>query len=131
MSRLEISFFAINVALSKILFKIAFFFFFAFLAWICPRWSKITILSKILYQAKIFGKIDICILHKSAVVKNAILGKILDRANAKIFVFMKVTRFKNFAQNCIFDHRRHVKDENVNFSKNVGPNQDFAQNCHY
>ena len=31
----------------------------------------------------------------------------------------------------IFDHHRHVQSENLNFSKNVGPMQDFAQNCHF
>ena len=36
----------------------------------CPRWSKMTILSKILDRANIFGKIEIFILDMSAVVKN-------------------------------------------------------------
>ena len=31
----------------------------------------------------------------------------------------------------IFDHHGYVEDENVNFSKNLGPFQDFAQNCHF
>ena len=31
----------------------------------------------------------------------------------------------------IFDHSGHVDDENVNFSKNVGPIQDFAPICHF
>ena len=35
-----------------------------------------------------------------------------------------------FAKNCIFDCG-HVQDENVNFSNNFGPIQDFVKNWHF
>ena len=64
-----------------------------------------TILSRILDRAKIFGKIDIFIFHMSAVVKKAILNKILDQATfiAKNEIsrmdMATVVRNDNFEQN--------------------------------
>ena len=55
-----------------------------------------------------------------------------DISRMKILTFAKMlARSRILLKIVIFDHRGHVEDENVNFSKNIGRIKNFAQNCNF